>query len=208
MFSQYYCDSELPFGVKRLRFDEVCDIKGGKRLPTDHELIDEPTNHPYIRVRDVGASKYLCLTDQFQYIDEDTFSSISRYIVQENDILLSIVGTIGLLGIVHSSLDNANLTENCVKLTNFRDGVSSDYIYHTLCYKKARREIDLLTVGAVQAKLPLYNIQSLPIIKPSEEELTCFQNEMDALDSQLRTNIIEMNKLQSLLQMVLIGLSD
>ena len=34
----------------------------------DHgcELLDIATEHPYIRVRDVGSSRYVCLTDQFQ----------------------------------------------------------------------------------------------------------------------------------------------
>ena len=132
-FASYYGLSELPEGWKLTNLENLCTGKGGKRLPADCELLNTPTNHPYIRVRDVGSSRYVCLTDQFQYIDEETHSAISRYIVNTGDIVISIVGTIGLIGKIHSSLDNANLTENCVKLAGIHT-VTSDYLYYTLCY--------------------------------------------------------------------------
>lgn len=164
-FASFYGADELPDGYRIINLDNLCTVKGGKRLPADCKLLDTPTDHPYIRVRDVGSNRYVCLTNQFQYIDEETYSAISRYIVNTGDIVISIVGTIGLLGKIHSSLDKANLTENCVKLANIHT-VTSDYLYYTLCYKKQIKEIDLLTVGAVQAKLPMYNIQSMKILVP------------------------------------------
>ena len=76
-----YFSDDLPKGWKKQRLDSICTVKGGKKLPADSELQDHPTDHPYIRVRDVGISRYICLTDQFQYIDEETHQAISRYIV-------------------------------------------------------------------------------------------------------------------------------
>ena len=155
-FAAFYNENELPDGYSIATLDSLCSIKGGKRLPADGELLDTPTAHPYIRVRDLGSNRYVCLTNQFQYIDEETHSAISRYIVNTNDIVISIVGTIGLIGKIHTSLNNANLTENCVKLANIHT-VTPDYLYYTLCYKKQIKEIELLTVGAVQSKLPIYS---------------------------------------------------
>jgi len=187
--------------------DSLCTVKGGKRLPADCELLDTPTKHPYIRVRDVGSSRYVCLTDQFQYIDKETHSAISRYIVNTGDIVISIVGTIGLLGKIHSSLDKANLTENCVKLADIHT-VTSDYLYYTLCFKKQIKEIELLTVGAVQAKLPMYNIQSMKILVPPSEVIEDFQNRMTVLNKQIEANTIEIQKLYELQSVLLEKLSD
>ena len=141
-FAAFYNENELPDGYSIATLDSLCSIKGGKRLPADGELLDTPTAHPYIRVRDLGSNRYVCLTNQFQYIDEETHSAISRYIVNTNDIVISIVGTIGLIGKIHTSLNNANLTENCVKLANIHT-VTPDYLYYTLCYKKQIKEIEL-----------------------------------------------------------------
>ena len=118
-FAAFYNENELPDGYSIATLDSLCSIKGGKRLPADGELLDTPTAHPYIRVRDLGSNRYVCLTNQFQYIDEETHSAISRYIVNTNDIVISIVGTIGLIGKIHTSLNNANLTENCVKPVSY-----------------------------------------------------------------------------------------
>ena len=206
-FSSYYGCDKLPEGYSIVSLDSLCTVKGGKRLPADCELLDDPTEHPYIRVRDVGGSRYVCLTDQFQYIDEETHQAISRYIVNTGDIVISIVGTIGLLGKIHSSLDKANLTENCVKLAGIHT-VTSDYLYYTLCYKKQIKEIDLLTVGAVQAKLPMYNIQSMKILVPPTKVISDFQKKMNALDAQIEANTMEIQKLNELRSVLLAKLSD
>lgn len=206
-FASYYGCDKLPEGYSIVSLDSLCTVKGGKRLPADCELLDDPTEHPYIRVRDVGGSRYVCLTDQFQYTDEETHQAISRYIVNTGDIVISIVGTIGLLGKIHSSLDKANLTENCVKLAGIHT-VTSDYLYYTLCYKKQIKEIDLLTVGAVQAKLPMYNIQSMKILVPPTKVISDFQKKMNALDEQIEANTMEIQKLNELRSVLLAKLSD
>ena len=206
-FASFYGADELPDGYRIINLDNLCTVKGGKRLPADCKLLDTPTDHPYIRVRDVGSNRYVCLTNQFQYIDEETYSAISRYIVNTGDIVISIVGTIGLPGKIHSSLDKANLTENCVKLANIHT-VTSDYLYYTLCYKKQIKEIDLLTVGAVQAKLPMYNIQSMKILVPPTKAIEAFQRKMNVLNEQIEANTVEIQKLYELEEVLLAKLSD
>ena len=206
-FVSFYGVDELPDGYSIVNLDSLCTVKGGKRLPADCELLDTPTKHPYIRVRDVGSSRYVCLTNQFQYIDEETHSAISRYIVNTGDIVISIVGTIGLLGKIHVSLDKANLTENCVKLANIHT-VTSDYLYYTLCYKKQIKEIELLTVGAVQAKLPMYNIQSMKILVPPTKVMEEFQNKMNVFNEQIEANTVEVQRLYELQEVLLAKMSD
>ena len=201
-FAAFYNENELPDGYSIATLDSLCSIKGGKRLPADGELLDTPTAHPYIRVRDLGSNRYVCLTNQFQYIDEETHSAISRYIVNTNDIVISIVGTIGLIGKIHTSLNNANLTENCVKLANIHT-VTPDYLYYTLCYKRQIKEIELLTVGAVQSKLPMYNIQSMKILVPPAEVIEEFQQKFDIFNEQIEANTIEIQRLYELQSVLL-----
>lgn len=206
-FGSYYGDSDLPEGWRFDKLENLCTIKGGKRLPADCELLDTPTKHPYIRVRDVGNGRFVCLTNQFQYIDDETHSAISRYIVNEEDVVISIVGTIGLIGKVHRSLDKANLTENCVKLTDVHS-ITSDYLYYTLCYKKQTKEIELLTVGAVQAKLPMYNIQAMKTLVPPKSVIDEFQSKIDVFNSQIEANTVEIQRLFELQEVLLAKLSD
>ena len=103
------------------------DVRGGKRLPKGVNLITEPNSHPYIRVRDLNNVVFASLSADYEYVDDETQKSISRYITAAGDVLISIVGTIGLTAIVDKSLDNANLTENCVKVTNLAS-ITPEYL--------------------------------------------------------------------------------
>ena len=111
---------------------DLAKVKGGKRLPKGKNLISIPNFHPYIRIRDLGKSKILELTDDYEFVDDATQSTISKYVVEKDDIVISIVGTIGLVGVVGATLHNANLTENCVKLTNISEHVDRGYLYYYL----------------------------------------------------------------------------
>ncbi len=157
--------SKSDWGRLDLSYKQLGDfsnIKGGKRLPKGQMLVATPTNHPYIRVRDLGKSKTLELDSSFEYIEQETFEKIARYIVNENDIIISIVGTIGLIGKVGSTLDGANLTENCAKIVDV-EGFDKDFLYYYLTSNEGQSAIHAYTVGAVQKKLPLKNIIELMI---------------------------------------------
>lgn len=166
---------------------EFAEVKGGKRLPKGKQLVQEPTKHPYIRIRDLGKSKVLQLNSEYEYVDDETQKDISRYIVDEGDILISVVGTIGLVGIVGDTLDKANQTENCDKITNIR-GLDRDYLYYYLISSVGQGEIHKGTVGAVQPKLPLKNIQDLCVRYPSLESQKKIAKLLSSLDEKITIN--------------------
>ena len=169
------------------RIRDFADVKGGKRLPKGKQLVGFPTAHPYIRIRDIGKSKVLQLTADYEYVDDETQKDISRYIVAKGDILISVVGTIGLIGIVGDTLDGANQTENCDKLTNL-NGIDRDYLYYYLVSSLGQAEIKKGTVGAVQPKLPLKNIQDLLIHYPTLETQRKIASVLSALDNKIEKN--------------------
>ena len=172
----------------------LSDIKGGKRLPKGVNLITEPNSHPYIRVRDLNNVIFASLSKDYEYVDNDTQKSISRYITATGDVLISIVGTIGLTAIVDESLDNANLTENCVKVTNLV-GITPEYL---LLYLRSTAGIEAIkkgTVGAVQLKLPIKNIQAIPVPLLPESEMEPLNDVLLAIFSQIAANVAESKNL-------------
>jgi type I restriction enzyme S subunit len=146
--------------------------------------------------------KYVVLNESFQFISNDIQKSISRYIVQTGDIIISIVGTIGLVNIVDSTLLNANLTENCYRLTNYRV-VHSDYLYYYLISPFGKKEIESRTVGGVQSKLPMYNVQSLPIVLPRKELLQNFEKSLSPINDLQNILTRENYKLSDLKDLLL-----
>jgi type I restriction enzyme S subunit len=115
-------------GWKGYELGELVKVKGGKRLPKGKSLQEIQNAHPYIRVSDMGNR--IIDKSKLLYVPDKIFTSISRYIVNAGDIILSIVGTIGLISQVTAELDNASLTENCVKFTNL-NGILREYLYYS-----------------------------------------------------------------------------
>jgi type I restriction enzyme S subunit len=172
---EYY---EFPLG-------ELVKIKGGKRLPKGAALQLEPTSHPYIRVRDMGT-RYID-KDVLEYVPNKVFQKINRYIVQNGDIIISIVGTIGLVSLIDLKLDQASQTENCAKLTGL-DHSDALYLYYFLISKIGQQRIYQGTVGAVQAKLPLYSIEALSVIWPEKDKRNSIAHILGKLDDKIELN--------------------
>lgn len=172
----------------------MADVKGGKRLPKGINLTTVPNSHPYIRVRDLNNTVFASLSTEYEYVDDETQKSISRYTVSKNDVLISIVGTIGLTAIVDSTLDKANLTENCVKITNIKH-VTPEYLLLFLRSSQGTEAMLKGTVGAVQLKLPIKNIQSISVPLLGIEELQSLNEVLSVIFVQISSNIVEIKHL-------------
>lgn len=169
------------------KIKDFAEVKGGKRLPKGKQLIKESNSHPYIRIRDLGKTKYIQLNSDYEYVDDETQKSIARYIVNKGDILISVVGTIGLVGIVGDTLDKANQTENCDKIINIKN-VLPEYLYYYLISSFGQDEIRKGIVGAVQPKLPLKNVQDISIFYPSIKEQERIVNILSSVDEKIEMN--------------------
>lgn len=162
-------------------------------------------------MRDLNNVVFATLSSEYEYIDDETQKSIARYITSSGDVLISIVGTIGLTAIVDSSLNNANLTENCVKVTNL-NGITSEYL---LLYLRSAAGIEAIakgTVGAVQLKLPIKNIQAIPVPLLTKSEAESLSEVLAVLFNQIAANVSESKSLaktrDALLQNLMSGKLD
>lgn len=183
--------------ISFVELGSLADVKGGKRLPKGVNLITKPNSHPYIRVRDLNNVIFASLSSDYAYVDDETQKSIARYITSAGDVLVSIVGTIGLTAIVDDTLANANLTENCVKLTNLK-GITPEYLLLFLRSKEGIEAINKGTVGAVQLKLPIKNIQSIPVPLLLPIEMQALDDILSVIFNRISTNVIEVKMLSEL----------
>ena len=183
------------------KIGEIAEVKGGKRIPKGRKLIKEPNSHPYIRIRNLGKTKYMQLNTDYEYVDEETQQMIARYIVNQGDILISVVGTIGLVGIVGNTLDKANQTENCDKIINIKK-VLSEYLYYYLVSSFGQDEIKKGTVGAVQPKLPLKNVKDIIVKYPPIKEQKQIVEILSAIDEKIELNETINNNLEQQAQAI------
>ena len=142
-----------------IKIGSLAKVKGGKRLPKGAQLYDEPTEHPYIRVTDMFSNGLNSL--QIKYIDQQTHDSISRYTISENDVYISIAGTIGRVGMVPHAFNNANLTENAAKITDIESSFNPRFLMYFLRSHLGQGQIAAKAGGTSQPKLALYRIEEI-----------------------------------------------
>lgn len=165
---------------------EFAEVKGGKRLPKGKRLSEKKTTHPYIRVVDFTDGR-ISLSNLL-YVPEEVFPNIKRYIVESGDVVISIVGTIGLVATIPSELHEANLTENAAKILIEDTTVDSQYLSYYLKSSIGQHEIQRNTVGSTQSKLPLYGIKNIEVSYPPLPEQRAIAHILGSLDDKIELN--------------------
>lgn len=160
---------------------ELCEVKGGKRLPKGEEYSPTPTPFRYIRVTDLtaGSIKESALV----YLKPEVQAKIARYIVNTGDIVISIAGSIGLIAPVPPSVDGANLTENAAKLVPRKRNVyDSAFLAALLQTRFAQDQIISHTGQVTIGKLALFRIEKLRLPLPPLDVQCEFSRRLTAVD--------------------------
>lgn len=145
-----------------LQIKNFAKVKGGKRLPPGFFVQDEKTNHPYVRVTDMESDRFN--TTNIKYLPEVAYEKIKRYTISNDDVYISIAGTIGLVGRVPDHLSGANLTENAAKITELNKSlIDRDYLIYFLRSRQGQFEIQARIGGSTQPKLALNKIETIEL---------------------------------------------
>lgn len=158
---------EVPSNWVWTRLEYLGDVRGGKRLPQGCSLLDEITPYPYLRVVDFGDRTIN--TTNIQFLDESTYGKISNYTISNQDVYVSIAGTIGKVGIIQDDLSGANLTENAAKIINLKQ-ILKEYLCLVLCSSELQKQIIDSTTTTTQSKLALFRIGRFKIPLPPLSE--------------------------------------
>ncbi|MEE0510369.1 MAG: restriction endonuclease subunit S [Peptococcaceae bacterium] len=159
-------DDEKPFEIpeswKWVRLGEIVTVLGGKRIPAGRKLTTENTGYKYIRVSDMKNGTVL--SDDILYVPKDIYPTISRYIINKEDVYITVAGTIGRIGKIPEALDGANLTENADRLVFSL--LDQDWLIKCLESDIIQSQIINVTTKVGQPKLAIKRIQDLLIPLP------------------------------------------
>jgi len=152
----------VPQGWTVCRLDDICSIKGGKRIPRGQTFSTNKTEHIYLRVSDMKNGT-IVMSD-LKYIDEDVFQQIRSYTINSTDLYLTIAGTIGAVGIIPQEVDGMNLTENAAKLTDI--ACVKEYLLYALQSSSAQEHFISRFHQVAQPKLSIETASSTLIYLP------------------------------------------
>ena len=166
---------EIPESWEWVRLDELCDIKGGKRIPRGMDFSKVPTEHVYLRVTNMKS--HTIVENEIKYIDEEVFQIIKNYTISSNDLYLTIAGTIGDVGVIPIKFSNMNLTENAAKLTNLH--CDKQFLMYALLSTVAQNHFSSKFHQVAQPKLSIETASSAIIALPPIAEQKRIANEIE-----------------------------
>ena len=161
------------------RLTNLCDVKGGKRIPKGEEFSNEKTKNVYLRVSDFN--NYSVNQDKLKYISDDLAENLKNYKISTEDLYLSIAGTIGKIGIIPYELDKSFLTENAVKLTNISNATNNKFLLNCFKTNFIQNLISDSITSSGQPKLAIFRIENFSIPLPPLEEQKRIVEKLDFL---------------------------
>jgi len=164
--------------------DTIAKVKSGKRLPAGRSLTLSPTPYPYIRVSDLRQGTVFA--DNILYVPVDIAPKIKDFRIYSSDIFISVAGTLGIVGIVPTTLDGANLTENADRITDIT--CDQRYLYHVIAGDRIQSLISSSRTVGAQPKLAPHRIRSFPIPLPkSRLEQSNVSNALSDIDALIES---------------------
>jgi len=146
-------------------------IKGGKRMPKGESFSTEETGYLYLRLSDINDYEHINY-QHLKYISEELYKRLSRYEVKNNELVISIAGTVGRVFSVSNIPKDKRviLTENCAKIKVSRDDILLEYLKVILQLDFIQNQINKNRIKTTIPKLGLDKIGKIQIPHPPVEK--------------------------------------
>ena len=154
--------------IKKL--GDVCEVitKGTTPTSLGFKFTDEGVN--FIKVESLTESGQI-IPNKVAYISEECHHSLKRSQLIENDILFSIAGALGRIGIVNKAIVPANTNQALAIIRLAKNsGISVSFLAKYFTSNSISEEIEKLKGGAAQQNLSLGQLNNLPIPIPTIKE--------------------------------------
>ncbi|EDO9524636.1 restriction endonuclease subunit S, partial [Campylobacter coli] len=195
-----------PQGWEVKKLEEIANIKGGKRLPKGKNLLDNNTKFAYIRVADFQDNGTINLQN-IKFINENTYNVLKNYKIYDDNLYISIAGTIGKSGIIPKELNGAILTENAVKLEYIQNNISNKFMYFFTLSNIFKTQIQTSTKIVAQPKLAITRLKQiqipLPPLKEQERIVGILDESFAKIDESIKILEQDLLNLDELMQSAL-----
>lgn len=147
-----------------INLSKLVTVKGGKRIPVGKTYSNKETSNIYFRVSNMENSTDIDYS-KVKYISDNLYQFLKRYELFENEIIISIAGTIGKINLIKDFPKGKKviLTENCAKLILKNDKVFPEYLLIVLKSKFVQKQIRLNYIQTTIPKLGLDRVLNLKI---------------------------------------------
>jgi len=191
---------EIPVGWEWKKLDSLCEkiSKGTTPRKIDIKNALDQKCIPFIKVKDIDNMGNVCL-DGIEFISQSiNQGTLKRSILQLDDVLFSIAGTIGRMATVTFDLVGAN-TNQALAFIRLKDKKSFFQICRlNLSSKRIQESILSKIVQGVQANVSLSSLGDLDVIVPNYLVLNDFNKLVAQMFNTQRCLIEEIDVLRKI----------
>jgi len=187
LFPSEFEESELgmiPKGWEVERFGNTIEKyidNRGKTPPTVEDGI------PLLEVRNMPDSMLTSNPAVTKFVTEDTYNNWFRSYLEENDILISTVGTIGKTCIVPKNSKIA-IAQNVLGLRFKSDILESQFMFYQMKSKQFLNDIDARLVITVQASIKRKDLDTIDVIVPPKGIQELFIKQVQPIIEKQQSN--------------------
>ncbi len=203
LFPDSFEDSALgkiPKGWEIKSLADLTSLITKGTTPTQQDLLgarDGDAKINYVRVNSLDDDAFV-LKDKLTVISESVHIGVlKRSILEVNDILYTIAGTIGRISLVEDWLVPAN-TNQAVAIVRSREEIPPNFLFLAMRHENVREELQNNVVHAVQANLSLGMLSKVRLVVPTIRDLPKLFLAIDLHCTQISANRSQSRNLKTL----------
>lgn len=174
---------EIPssWTIKKIKDLATVITKGTSPSSAGFEFVSEGIN--FIKVESISKKNKI---DEYNLskITEECHTKFNRSIIEEDDLLMSIAGTLGRVTIVESNFLPAN-TNQALAIIRLQNKGIVKFLYYVLQSQFIQKKIISIATTGAQPNLSLKQVGDFEIPFPSTKERLEITNLLSSLDEQL-----------------------
>ena len=183
------------WGIKKL--GEVCEILNGYAFKSE-----KYTSEGVRVLRITNVQKGYVVDDDPKFYPKDEMANLQQYILKENDLLMSLTGNVGRVGLLQNEMLPAALNQRvaCLRIKN--EQLYINYLFHFLNSDKFENDAIFSASGIAQKNMSTEWLKKYTIPVPPREEQERIVAELDCLSGVIEKKREQLRELDALAQSI------
>ena len=183
------------WGIKKL--GEVCEILNGYAFKSE-----KYTSEGVRVLRITNVQKGYVVDDDPKFYPKDEMASLQQYVLKENDVLMSLTGNVGRVGLLQKEMLPAALNQRvaCLRIKN--EQLYINYLFHFLNSDKFENDAIFSASGIAQKNMSTEWLKKYTIPVPPREEQERIVAELDCLSGVIERKREQLRELDALAQSI------
>lgn len=200
---------EIPEEWEIFKISIIATQKGIKTGPFGSSLVESELNGTDVRVLFPEDIKTGCITQNGKRITKEKFEELKEFEVKSDDVIISLMGTIGKIGRVSTNIGKAIISKHLLKITVARELCLPQFLITVLNSFSIQSQMNTQSQGLTMKGLNTKIIKNLQGIFPKTHEQQKIISVLSTIDSKIydleskKTHLESLKK--GLMQILLTG---